>query len=278
MFTRHRRRQEALLSAYLDDELAEPERARLVLHLSDCSVCRRRLAELAAVADAIGPLAHVAPPDGFTAAVLARLAPRPVPTRRPRWVAAWAAAAVVVIVALALLAIHTRAPVPERVVKKAPPVERKAVAVQAPRVAEQAAPPRAAVVQQPSPPRRVTVRRPVGTRPAPRPTAASGTSPAELESAFDAVDGQVLVAYAVSSPLDRGELYEQSGDLENALTAYQAVAGASPGPALLGVGRIAEKLGDVLTAAEVYERVAFAPWEEPAPAPAVQNRGKETEG
>jgi hypothetical protein len=276
MFARHLHRQELLLSAYLDDELAEPERARLVLHLSDCSACRRRLAELAAVADAIGPLAHVAPPDGFTAAVLARLTPRPVPVRRPRWVAAWAAAVVVVIVALAVLAIHTRAPVPERVVQKRPPVERKAVAVHAPAAAERPVPP-VAVVPQPSPVT-VTVRRSVGTRSAPRFTADSSASPAERGPGLDAVNGQVLVAYAVSSPLDKGEVYEQSGDFENALAAYQAVAESTPGPALLGVGRVAEQLGDMLTAAEIYERVAFASWEEPASTPAADNSGKEKDG
>lgn len=60
---------------------AGDERARALRHLSGCAGCRRELAALAVVVDELLALVPpVQPPDGFVAAVLARVAPA-----RRRW-------------------------------------------------------------------------------------------------------------------------------------------------------------------------------------------------
>jgi anti-sigma factor RsiW len=48
------------MAAYLDDELPQPDRARLEIHLADCPHCREYLAQLRVVVDVSG---HVAPED-----------------------------------------------------------------------------------------------------------------------------------------------------------------------------------------------------------------------
>ncbi|HEY6102375.1 MAG TPA: zf-HC2 domain-containing protein [bacterium] len=55
------------LSAYLDGELADPERQVLDAHLRGCTVCRRDLAELARVKSLLSALPEVEPPPGLLA-------------------------------------------------------------------------------------------------------------------------------------------------------------------------------------------------------------------
>ena len=79
------------------------QRGRALEHLADCPDCRRRVEDLAEVADQLLLLApHREPPVGFEARVLDRVLPKPRPRRRRRLrlvlapaAAAFAAAAIV---------------------------------------------------------------------------------------------------------------------------------------------------------------------------------------
>lgn len=61
------------LSAYLDGELGESERAKLLAHLETCEVCKTYLAELTELRDAFGGLDDVEVPAGFADGILTRL-------------------------------------------------------------------------------------------------------------------------------------------------------------------------------------------------------------
>jgi anti-sigma factor RsiW len=90
--------------AYLDGDLAETERLAFEAHLAECGACRTAVARRRLIAEAAKALPPLAIPDGFAAAIVARL-PRErarAAARKPVWrrPGAWAAAAG----ALALLA------------------------------------------------------------------------------------------------------------------------------------------------------------------------------
>jgi anti-sigma factor (TIGR02949 family) len=68
------------LSAWLDGELAEEERARVAAHVDSCAACRREADQFVALNAALGHLAAPMPP-GLAARVLARVQP----PRRRRW-------------------------------------------------------------------------------------------------------------------------------------------------------------------------------------------------
>ncbi len=68
------------LSAWLDGELAEAERARVAAHLDSCAACRRELAQLTALNAALAELAAPVP-SGLAERVLARVQP----SRRYWW-------------------------------------------------------------------------------------------------------------------------------------------------------------------------------------------------
>ena len=74
-----------LLSAFVDGELTEEERAEVLAHVSECEKCRRLLGELTALHAALGELEDEDVPAGFTggvmAAVRAAQAVTSVPTR-----------------------------------------------------------------------------------------------------------------------------------------------------------------------------------------------------
>lgn len=85
-------------------DLTEPERSRVLAHVSTCDACRRRLDELLAITDALLHLApQHEPPPGFESRVLDRLiapvAPERLGRRRACWLAAVAAAVLVVVAA-----------------------------------------------------------------------------------------------------------------------------------------------------------------------------------
>lgn len=61
------------LSAYLDGELGESERAKLLAHLETCEACKTYLAELTELRDAFGGLEDVEVPAGFADGILTRL-------------------------------------------------------------------------------------------------------------------------------------------------------------------------------------------------------------
>ena len=55
-----------LLSAFVDGELTEEERAEVLAHVSECEKCRRLLGELTALHAALGELEDEDVPAGFT--------------------------------------------------------------------------------------------------------------------------------------------------------------------------------------------------------------------
>ena len=61
------------LSAFLDGELNDAERADVLAHLGTCGACQAYLAELNAMRDAFDDMEAVDAPDGFAGGVLARL-------------------------------------------------------------------------------------------------------------------------------------------------------------------------------------------------------------
>ncbi len=61
------------LSAWLDGELAPDEAARVDRHLESCGACRRELAQLEALENALGALPAPALPPGLPERVAARL-------------------------------------------------------------------------------------------------------------------------------------------------------------------------------------------------------------
>ena len=60
-----------LLSAFVDGELTEEERAEVLAHVSECEKCRRLLGELTALHAALGELEDEDVPAGFTGGVMA---------------------------------------------------------------------------------------------------------------------------------------------------------------------------------------------------------------
>ena len=62
-----------LLSAFVDGELTEEERAEVLAHVSECEKCRRLLGELTALHAALGELEDEDVPAGFTEGVMAEV-------------------------------------------------------------------------------------------------------------------------------------------------------------------------------------------------------------
>ena len=63
----------ALISAYLDDELAPEEQSALLTHLKDCPGCRAYLAQLYAIRDNFPTLDETQPPEGLADSVMATI-------------------------------------------------------------------------------------------------------------------------------------------------------------------------------------------------------------
>ena len=87
------------LSAFVDGELNEEERAALLRHLTECEGCRAYLAELGAMRDAFGEMEEERAPEGFAEGVMARLHEEKRGARRSRkgWMGLAACAAVVLL-------------------------------------------------------------------------------------------------------------------------------------------------------------------------------------
>ena len=92
------------LSAFVDGELEETERAALEAHLNECEGCRRWLSELSAMRAAFDTLEEEPAPDGFAKGVMTRLQEQKRPARRRArgWMGLVACAAVA-LVALSVL-------------------------------------------------------------------------------------------------------------------------------------------------------------------------------
>ena len=79
-----------LLSAFVDGELTEEERAEVLAHVSECEKCRRLLGELTALHAALGELEDEDVPAGFTEGVMAavraeKAAKKPQAKKRSAW-------------------------------------------------------------------------------------------------------------------------------------------------------------------------------------------------
>ena len=95
-----------LLSAFVDGELTEEERAEVLAHVSECEKCRRLLGELTALHAALGELEDEDVPAGFTEGVMAAMraekaAKKPQTKKRSAWRRWMPMAACAAIVALA---------------------------------------------------------------------------------------------------------------------------------------------------------------------------------
>lgn len=87
------------LSALVDGELNDTERAEVLAHLETCESCREFFAELTAMHDALGELEEYDAPEGFADGVMARVHEAPAPKKRtPRtaWLSLAACAAIVI--------------------------------------------------------------------------------------------------------------------------------------------------------------------------------------
>jgi anti-sigma factor RsiW len=71
---------EALLSAYLDDELTQAEAQRVELHLEECGECRAALREMRRIQQLTAAIEFRQPPEGALEAIEQRLS-----VRGPRW-------------------------------------------------------------------------------------------------------------------------------------------------------------------------------------------------
>ena len=100
-----------LLSAHLDGELLDHERARVGGHLQECERCRAELAELASARSLVRSLPILEMPVAVRESV--GMAPDPIPLRRHpgMWVGAAAAAAALVFVGAAIVT----APEPQQI-------------------------------------------------------------------------------------------------------------------------------------------------------------------
>lgn len=96
---------EALISAFLDGELSEAERAETAEHLASCPACQRYFDDLVAIHDALEQ-GEVPPPAGFAGAVMDRVRSTPQEKRErkvisfpgwKRWAAMAACCALVVL-------------------------------------------------------------------------------------------------------------------------------------------------------------------------------------
>lgn len=95
-----------LLSAFVDGELTEEERAEVLAHVSECEKCRRLLGELTALHAALSELEDEDVPAGFTEDVMAavraeKAAAKPQVKKRSTWRRWMPMAACAAIVALA---------------------------------------------------------------------------------------------------------------------------------------------------------------------------------
>ena len=95
-----------LLSAFVDGELTEEERAEVLAHVSECEECGRLLGELTALHAALGELEEEDVPEGFTEGVMAavraeKAAAKPQTKKRSAWRRWMPMAACAAIVALA---------------------------------------------------------------------------------------------------------------------------------------------------------------------------------
>lgn len=68
---------ELLISAFLDGELSEAERADVAEHLADCPGCQRYFDDLVAMHDAFGQEEEVPVPEGFAEGIMARVRETP---------------------------------------------------------------------------------------------------------------------------------------------------------------------------------------------------------
>lgn len=91
-----------LLAAYVDGALAPEERAAVDAHLAACARCREEVDLARRAVEALASLSEEPVPLGVTAPVLAEARRRAEP-RRPRWVPALAAAAVLALAGAVVL-------------------------------------------------------------------------------------------------------------------------------------------------------------------------------
>ena len=207
------------LSAYLDDALAPAERAQVADHVGACAECAARLAELAAVDEAVAGLRSEAPRgyfESFPERVRARLEPRSRARRLPVWT--WAAAAALLLLVVTPLTLlrrpNTRFSVPAQEVPAAAP----------PSLAKTQAPPEAYA------PEEARAERKAEARPG-RPVAAlASPEPKQRQPAFASAPSEADARIAEEGAAPAAARKENVAALADAPAAAEAVASEAPSP------------------------------------------------
>ena len=255
----HCRRVRRLLLEYVDREL-RGEPARFVsVHLQRCAACRELASELEEGAAWAEQATPARPPEDFVGKVMARIEQL---RSAPSLLSSWGRPAAALAAAALLLAVL--------VLRPGPRISRVAVGPPTPRPQAQLEIARASALE-PAPIR-------VASLPAadsqetgrPRATTKSFTAtPSTSEPEASAPDELAYLLgeepIPVESYAEAGVLYEESGLLPQALSAYHEAAaqGEEARIALLAIGRIHEQMGELDAAVEAYAAALLSEEAEP---------------
>lgn len=254
------RRAQELIEQMLDGEASAGSASAAGRHLERCPDCQAYRRAIARQMGMLAGLSREIPPADFVASVMSRLSRETRPAGlRWLWVAAPAAAA---LAAALLLWPRPHQPAPSTVARNRPPTP---MAAQPASGQQRAAAPNGEAKRTASKPERGekpvrTVRRP--NLPHHR----------RVEWVRHPKSGQVMVekpkptqqpAPTPAELIEIADNYEASGQLDQALSAYQQAQSKQPSPSLeLAVARIHDKLGDTYEAVASYAEAALGKWPE----------------
>nr|NIM06699.1 hypothetical protein [Armatimonadota bacterium]NIO98180.1 hypothetical protein [Armatimonadota bacterium]NIT31905.1 hypothetical protein [Armatimonadota bacterium] len=220
-------------------------------HLSACAGCRQSVAQLQAEADAANLIEIVSPPEDFTVQVMRRV--ETAEARRPAYRvqrslslnrAGWTAAA---FAALAL-ALGYFVSLPPTGVREASVTEEVQVVEEKPETPASEMPVNGGQQEVAELPPAVT---PKTTPPATAPSTVIAKAPEPAFPSSETLEPELTA----DEWLELAAYEEDEGSLEEALAAYEAAAEEPEARevALLGVGRVYEKMGFMIAALEAYD-------------------------